>query len=77
MERTYATEFYEERREMKMKNRLHNPCSTCIEHDFCQSTHLPCKRREGYLQKRQQIRKHMKEIMERAKKERDNGQSKI
>mgnify|MGYP006068909009 CR=1 FL=1 len=60
-----------------MKNRLYNPCHDCIEYDFCQSTHLPCKCREGYLQKRQRIRKHMKEIMERAKKERDNGQSEI
>ena len=34
MERTNAAEFYEEGREVKMKNRLHNPCTTCAEYDF-------------------------------------------
>ena len=73
MERTNVTEFYEERRKVKMKNRLHNPCRKCIEHGFCPSIYLPCKRREAYLQHRQRIRAHMEEIMKRAKEERDNG----
>ncbi len=62
--------------EMKMKNRLHNPCHGCREYNFCQSV-LPCKRREAYLQHRQRIRAHMQEIMKRAKEERDNGQPEI
>ncbi len=56
-----------------MKNRLHNPCRKCIEHGFCPSIYLPCERREAFLQQRQRIREHMKEIMKRAKEERDNG----
>lgn len=32
-----------------MKNRLHNPCTTCKEYDFCQSICLPCERREREL----------------------------
>ena len=56
-----------------MKNRLHNPCPTCAEYDFCQSTHLPCECRERYLRQRQRIREHMKEVMTRAKEERNNG----
>lgn len=55
-----------------MKNRLHNPCPTCVEYNFCQSV-LTCKRREGFLQKRQRIRKRMKEVMGKAKRECDNG----
>lgn len=61
---------------MRMKSRLHNPCPTCVEYNFCQSI-LPCKRREAYLQQRQRIREHMKEIMEKAKEERDHGQPEI
>lgn len=49
-----------------MKNRLHNPCTTCQEYDFCQLI-LPCERRKEFLQKREQIRVHMFKIMERAK----------
>lgn len=60
-----------------MKNRLHNPCTTCAEYDFCRSTHLPCECRKEFLQKREQIRAHMKEIMKKAKEERDNGQPEI
>lgn len=50
-----------------MKNRLHNPCTTCKEYDFCRSTCLPCERRERFLRQRQRIRAHMFKIMERAK----------
>lgn len=57
-----------------MKNRLHNPCTTCAEYNFCQSTHLPCERRGRFLRQRQRIREHMKEVMTRAKEERDHGQ---
>lgn len=60
-----------------MKNRLHNPCTTCAEYDFCQSTCLPCERRERFLRQRQRIREHMKEVMTRAKEERDHGQPEI
>ena len=72
MEEEYAAEFYEEGREVKMKNRLHNPCPTCVEYDFCQA-YWACDSRIRYLQKRRQIRAHMEEIMERARRERDNG----
>lgn len=54
-----------------MKNRLHNPCPTCAEYDFCQA-YWACERQSRYLWKRRQIRAHMEEIMEKAKKERDN-----
>jgi hypothetical protein len=60
-----------------MKNRLHNPCTTCKEYDFCQSICLPCERRERFLRQRQRIRECMKEVMTRAKEERDHGQSEI
>lgn len=53
-----------------MKNRLHNPCTTCQEYDFCQS-HWECELRAKYLWKRRQIRAHMEEIMDRAKEEKD------
>ena len=59
-----------------MKNRLHNPCLTCVEYNFCQ-TLLPCKRREGFLKQRQRIRAHIKEVMRKAKEERDHGQPEI
>lgn len=51
-----------------MKNRLHNPCPTCVEYDFCQA-YWVCDSRIRYLQKRRQIRAHMEEIMEKAKRE--------
>lgn len=56
-----------------MKKRLHNPCTTCAEYDFCRSTCSPCERRERFLRQRQRIRERMKEVMTRAKEERDNG----
>lgn len=60
-----------------MKNRLHNPCITCKEYDFCRSIQLPCERRERYLRQRQRIRAHIKEVMRKAKEERDHGKSEI
>lgn len=57
---------------MKTKSRLHNPCPTCVEYDFCQA-YWACDSRIRYLQKRRQIRAHMEEIMERARRECDNG----
>lgn len=72
MEEEYAADLHERRAvKVAMRARLHNPCIRCMEYDFCQSA-LPCKRRELYLQKRRQIRAHMEEIMERARRERDN-----
>lgn len=57
-----------------------NPCTKCIEHDFCQGE-FPCKRRLAFLrwkEKAQEISNHVKTIMERhritgAQKHNDTG----